>query len=387
MKVVLGPAAREKLAAASEAVPDAIEKPSVPSPVTLENVTVRVVVPVPETVAVPAAEPVLLTIMSALASVTADAPIYVTVYVTGPLRVIATDGEPMLMLGPVLSTVKVALGPAARERLPAVSDALPEAMLIPSVPSPLIPVISTVRLPVPEPVTFTVPVAVPVVLSVIMPGASKMLSAPVYVTVYVTGPEFVSETDGAPMLSVGAVLSTTNVALGPAAADRLVAESTATPEATEMPREPSPVMPLIVTVRVLVPLPVMLTVPVAVPEEFRMISAGAILTADAPVKVRVYVTGPDEANAADGPLIATAGGVLSTVKVELGPAAGALLHVLSSAVPAAIEIPSVPSPEMLLTVTVRVVLPVPETLTTPLAVPVLLSVMFAALSETFSALP
>ena len=43
-------------------------------------------------------------------------------------------------------------------------------------------------------------------------------------------------------------------------------------------------------------------------------------------------------------LMITVGAVLSTVNVVLGPAAGALLPAVSDAVPAAIEMPSVPSP-------------------------------------------
>ena len=55
------------------------------------------------------------------------------------------------------------------------------------------------------------------------------------------------------------------------------------------------------------------------------------------------------------------GAVLSTVdQAALGPAAGARLPARSEAVPAAIEIPSVPLPVMLLMVTVRV-RPEPET--------------------------
>ena len=49
---------------------------------------------------------------------------------------------------------------------------------------------------------------------------------------------------------VGAVLSTVKVALGPAAGARLPARSEAVPAAMEIPREPLPVMPPIVTVRV-----------------------------------------------------------------------------------------------------------------------------------------
>ena len=66
------------------------------------------------------------------------------------------------------------------------------------------------------------------------------------------------------------------------------------------------------------------------------------------------------------------------MKVVLGPAAGARLPTRSVAVPAAIEIPSVPLPVSPLMVTVRV-RPEPVTLLiVPLAVPVLFRVMFAA---------
>src|SRR5258708_744806 len=81
----------------------------------------------------------------------------------------------------------------------------------------------------------------------------------------------------------------------------------------------------------------------------------------------------------EGADIVMPGGVLSTVNVALGPEAGAMLPTASVAVPAAIEIPKVPSPLMFVIVTVRG-LPVPETEITPLAVPVLLSVTFAAVS-------
>ena len=75
------------------------------------------------------------------------------------------------------------------------------------------------------------------------------------------------------------------------------------------------------------------------------------------------------------------GGVLSAVKVSLGPAAAARLPARSVAVSAAIDIPSVPSPLIPVIVTVRV-LPVPLTLTVPLALPVLFSVMSFVLSVT-----
>ena len=80
---------------------------------------------------------------------------------------------------------------------------------------------------------------------------------------------------------------------------------------------------------------------------------------------------------AEGALTAMAGTVLSTVKVELGAEAGALLPAVSVAVLAAMEMPSVPSPERPVMVTVRV-LPAPATVTVvAFAVPVLFSVIFA----------
>lgn len=63
-----------------------------------------------------------------------------------------------------------------------------------------------------------------------------------------------------------------------------------------------------------------------------------------------------------------------------GPAAGAALPALSIAVPAAIEMPSAPSPETLVKVTVRVA-PLPEsTLIVAVAEPVVTNVTFAVVS-------
>ena len=81
----------------------------------------------------------------------------------------------------------------------------------------------------------------------------------------------------------------------------------------------------------------------------------------------------------EGALIVTVGGVLSTVKVALGPAAGALFPARSVAVPAAIEIPSVPSPVMLERVTVRVV-PLPVTAIDAVAVPLAFKAMLPAVN-------
>ena len=79
----------------------------------------------------------------------------------------------MLTAGPVLSTIKVELGPAAAAKLPALSDAVPAASEIPSEPSPVMELIVTVRV-VPEPVTATVPEALPVAFSVTLPAASVL---------------------------------------------------------------------------------------------------------------------------------------------------------------------------------------------------------------------
>ena len=76
----------------------------------------------------------------------------------------------------------------------------------------------------------------------------------------------------------------------------------------------------------------------------------------------------------DGLPMAIVGAVLSTVKVVEADEAGAEFPARSVAVPAAIEIPNVPSPEILEIVTVRVV-PEPDTPTVPLAVPVLFKVI------------
>src|SRR5437773_2454723 len=123
----------------------------------------------------------------------------------------------MLSVGGVLSTVNVALGPAAAAWLLALSVAVPAVIEMPSVPLPVMLDSVTVRVVRPEPLTATVPVAPPLALSVTSVSASVTASAPEYVIVYATGPLCVAVTDGGPMLAVGAVLSTVNVALGPAA--------------------------------------------------------------------------------------------------------------------------------------------------------------------------
>ena len=72
----------------------------------------------------------------------------------------------------------------------------------------------------------------------------------------------------------------------------------------------------------------------------------------------------------------------STVMADAGPAAAAVLPAASVAVPAANEMARVPLPEIEPIVTVRLEVPVPDTLTVPVAVPVALRATFAALSVT-----
>ena len=78
---------------------------------------------------------------------------------------------------------------------------------------------------------------------------------------------------------------------------------------------------------------------------------------------------------------------MSTLKVVLGPAPGAVLPPASLAVPAAIDIPKVPSPVIPLIVTVLVVVPVPDTTTLPVAVPVVFKVTFPLARVTLFAPP
>jgi hypothetical protein len=89
----------------------------------------------------------------------------------------------MEMVGPVLSTIKVALGPAAAAVLPAASLAVFAAKEMPKVPLPVIALILTVLVAVPLPKTDTVPVAVPVVFKVTSVGAKLTVLAPVYVII------------------------------------------------------------------------------------------------------------------------------------------------------------------------------------------------------------
>ena len=79
------------------------------------------------------------------------------------------------------------------------------------------------------------------------------------------------------------------------------------------------------------------------------------------------------------------GAVVSTVAVALGPAAAARFPAKSFAVDPTIEMPTVPSPVNDDSVTVRVVVPVPEMAAVAFAVLVLFRVISALASEIASA--
>ena len=76
----------------------------------------------------------------------------------------------MDIVGAVLSTVKVVLAAEAKAVLPTVSVAVPAAMDIPRLPSPVMLEIVTV-LVVPVPLTAIAPSASPVLFKVILPVA------------------------------------------------------------------------------------------------------------------------------------------------------------------------------------------------------------------------
>ena len=95
------------------------------------------------------------------------------------------------------------------------------------------------------------------------------------------------ELTGAVTATVGKVLSTLNVADVPPASAGLLTASAAVPAGTVIPKVPSPVIPLSVTVRVAAPEPVTATVASAVPVLFRTISLGVNVTLSASAYVTV----------------------------------------------------------------------------------------------------
>ena len=73
--------------------------------------------------------------------------------------VVVTVGKP--------TTVNIADGPAPGAVLPAISEAVPDAIVMPRLPPPLMLFMVTVRV-APVPVTASVPVALPVAFKVIL---------------------------------------------------------------------------------------------------------------------------------------------------------------------------------------------------------------------------
>jgi hypothetical protein len=214
------------------------------------------------------ADPVLLMITwlakSAIEEESRFASDQVTVKVTGPLFVKELEGALIATVGATLSTVNVVLGPAAGAAFAARSEAVLAGREIPTVPSPVSPPNCMVRvLPLPE--IKTEPTrAEPVLLIITWLASSEMDEesrfASAHVTVKVTGPVLMKELEGALIATVGAVLSTEKVVLGPAAGAGLAARSEAVLAGREIPTVPSPVIPSNCTVRVL-PLPEIETEP------------------------------------------------------------------------------------------------------------------------------
>ena len=89
------------------------------------------------------------------------------------------EGDPIEIVGTVLSILNVVDGPALAAVFPAASTALPEAKLTPTVPSPVQEDKETVRVEVPVPLTTTVQSAVPVLFKLMSLVAAVTLVAPV----------------------------------------------------------------------------------------------------------------------------------------------------------------------------------------------------------------
>jgi len=137
--------------------------------------------------------------------------------------------------------VAEALGPAEAALFPARSVAVPDASVIPREPTPVIADNVTVR-ELPLPLTPTVALAEPVPFTVMSPVANVTEEAPPYVTEKVTElpPAAVSDTDGAPIVTEGAVVSTVtaspeDVELVFPAASVAVAVNVCVPSASEVP--------------------------------------------------------------------------------------------------------------------------------------------------------
>jgi hypothetical protein len=138
---------------------------------------------------------VMLVALTTLTLVAAVPPMVTPVAPVKPVPVIVTLVPPaVLPVGGLMTvtvgagvpgaTVKVVLALLADAVFPATSLAVPAAMVMPSVPVPVMLLRVTVRV-VPEPVTATVPSAVPVLFNVMLPTASVLAlkAASAYVTV------------------------------------------------------------------------------------------------------------------------------------------------------------------------------------------------------------
>src|SRR5436305_296880 len=124
------------------------------------------------------------------------------------------------------------------------------------------------------------PLAMP--LPTVMPLSEKPVTGSLKVTV--TGIGLAAVVAGAleDIATVGDWLSTLITGLGPLKLAASPSALTAVLAAIEMLRLPLPEVPLMVTVRVLVPLPLTVAVPAALPEALTMTSASARVIAEAP---------------------------------------------------------------------------------------------------------
>ena len=101
-------------------------------------------------------------------------------YVTEALDfALVAEGAPIAIVGAVLSSMKVVDGPALKLRFPEASLALPDAIVMPIVPSPEQDASVTVRVAAPAPLTVAVQAAVPVVFTVMSLLANVTVDAPV----------------------------------------------------------------------------------------------------------------------------------------------------------------------------------------------------------------
>jgi hypothetical protein len=193
--------------------------------------------------------------MSLLESVTASAPVYVTRNVAGPLAVAAGLGAPIETVGAALSMVYDGGAGAIVMLLPAASVAA-EFTEIPSVPDAfgLLGVTVTVYDGL-VPLTTTPAPAARVPVGTMLPAAISVVNDSSNSKPNSTLFALVGLLSSNVMVPSGAVLSTTNAALGPADGAGSIPAAVAVPAATEMLTVPSPLKLFSVTVRVVAPAP------------------------------------------------------------------------------------------------------------------------------------